>query len=123
MLLAPHQGGSTEEAQEKIAIEVVEKFIRFIDEGASVGAVNFPQIDLPPFPESHRLLHTHRNVPGALSQINKVIADCGANINAQYLQTHKDIGYLIIDVNQDMSEHVKAALKELEVSIRVRVLF
>lgn len=123
VLLAPHQGGSTEEAQEKIAIEVVDKFIRFIDEGASVGAVNFPQIDLPPFPESHRLLHIHRNIPGALSQINKVIADCGANVNAQYLQTHKDIGYLIIDVNQDMSEQVKTALKELPVSIKVRVLF
>lgn len=123
VLLAPHQGGSTEEAQEKIAIEVADKFIRFIDEGASLGAVNFPQIDLPPFPESHRLLHIHRNVPGALSQINRVIADCGANINAQYLQTHKDIGYLIIDLNQDMSEQVQTVLRDLEVSVKVRRLF
>jgi D-3-phosphoglycerate dehydrogenase / 2-oxoglutarate reductase len=123
VILAPHQGGSTEEAQEKIAHEVTDKFIKFMDEGTSVGAVNFPQIDLPPFPDSHRLLNIHKNVPGALSKINAAIAQCGANINAQYLNTFNDIGYLIVDVNQDVSENVSLALKGLEDTIKIRVLF
>jgi D-3-phosphoglycerate dehydrogenase len=123
VIMAPHQGGSTEEAQEKIGMEVAQKFLRFMEAGTTTGAVNFPQIDLPSFPESHRLLNIHKNIPGALGEINQAIAATGANINAQYLNTLQDIGYLIIDVNQDVSSELKLTLEKLSTNIRTRVLF
>jgi len=123
VLLTPHIGGSTLEAQENIGFEVAEKLVRYSDNGSTLSAVNFPEVALPPHPGSHRLLHIHRNVPGVLSRINAIFGVIGVNIAAQYLQTNADIGYVVIDVE---AEHSQAALEELrtvEGTIRTRVLF
>lgn len=122
-ILTPHIGGSTEEAQENIGLEVAASFVQFIDGGATSGAVNFPQIDLPEFPNSSRILNVHENVPGVLNQVNRIIADLGANINAQYLSTYRDVGYLIVDLNDDVADEVCKKLNELSISIRTRILY
>jgi D-3-phosphoglycerate dehydrogenase len=123
VILTPHLGGSTEEAQYNIALEVSAAFVKLIDSGCTFGAVNFPQVDLPFCPESHRILNVHRNEPGVLSAVNKIIADLGANINAQYLSTYKNIGYLVMDVNKAVSEEVKEQIAALATSIRTRILY
>lgn len=123
VVLTPHIGGSTEEAQRNIGSEVASSLIGFLDSGATQGAVNFPGISLPAFPHAHRILNIHRNVPGALSEINGVIARVGANIDAQYLSTWRDIGYLIMDVSRELSEEVKQRLAALPHNIRTRVLY
>lgn len=123
VLLLPHIGGSTEEAQRNIGIEVTTSLIQFVDAGASIGAVNFPQLSLPPSPESHRILNIHKNIPGVLRDVNKLISDLGANVDAQHLGTYKDIGYLITDVNREVSDEVKAQIQALPSNIRTRVLY
>lgn len=123
VILTPHLGGSTEEAQENIALEVASAFLKFIDQGVTTGAVNFPQIDLPAFPESHRILHIHRNVPGVLREVNDFISEVGANIDGQYLGTYQDIGYVIIDLNKQLSEEVKSKITGLPSTIRTRILY
>lgn len=123
VILTPHIGGSTDEAQYNIGIEVATSLIRFIETGTTAGSVNFPQADLPVVSQSHRLLNIHRNVPGVLSSINQIIASMGANIKAQYLRTTDEVGYLIIDVDQTISRQVKERIDELEPSIRTRLLF
>jgi D-3-phosphoglycerate dehydrogenase len=123
VILTPHLGGSTEEAQYNIGIEVAQTFVKFIDGGSTVGAVNFPQVNLPSFPESHRILNIHQNVPGVLSDVNKIISDVGANINTQYLSTYKEVGYLIMDINKDVSQEVKKRIAELPASIKTRILY
>jgi D-3-phosphoglycerate dehydrogenase / 2-oxoglutarate reductase len=122
-VLTPHIGGSTEEAQENIGLEVATSFIKFIDGGTTNGAVNFPGVDLPEFPDSHRILNVHKNVPGVLNDVNKIIADMGANINSQYLSTYKDVGYLIVDLDKDISEEVKKRVEALPSNIRTRILY
>ena len=123
VILTPHIGGSTIEAQRNIGIEVASTFIKFIETGSTTGAVNFPQVELPIVRETHRILNIHRNVPGVLSAINSIIADMGANIRAQYLETRAEVGYLIIDVDSDISVAVKNRIDELETSIKTRLLF
>ncbi|HQH29050.1 MAG TPA: NAD(P)-dependent oxidoreductase, partial [Oligoflexia bacterium] len=123
VILTPHLGGSTEEAQYKIGEEVAATFVRFIDEGATVGAVNFPQVSLPMDDNSHRILNVHKNVPGALKEINNVISSLGANINGQYLGTYKNIGYMIMDVSKEVSEEVREQISALGINIRTRILF
>jgi D-3-phosphoglycerate dehydrogenase / 2-oxoglutarate reductase len=123
VILTPHLGGSTQEAQYNIGVEVAQAFTKFIDNGATLGAVNFPQVDLPFSPDSHRILNVHRNVPGVLSEVNKIISDVGANINAQYLATHKEVGYLVMDVSREMSNEVKEKIAELGTSIKTRILY
>jgi D-3-phosphoglycerate dehydrogenase len=123
VLLTPHIGGSTLEAQENIGFEVAEKLVRYSDNGSTLSAVNFPEVSLPPHPGSHRLLHIHANVPGVLSRINTVFSEIGVNIAAQYLQTNAEIGYVVIDLD---AEHSQAALEQLrgvEGTIRTRMLF
>ena len=123
VFLTPHLGGSTEEAQLKIGQEVAATFVKFVDEGATIGAVNFPQVNLPMDEESHRILNVHKNVPGALKEINSVISSLGANINAQYLGTYKSIGYLVMDVGKEVSEDVRDRISALEGNVRTRILF
>lgn len=123
VFLTPHVGGSTEEAQQNIGIEVSSALDRFICNGSSTGSVNFPIVDLPVQRETHRLLNIHRNVPGVLKSINGIISDLGANIHAQYLATDPQIGYLIVDLDKTVSEQVKERVKQLPTSIRTRILF
>ncbi|MFT3765775.1 MAG: phosphoglycerate dehydrogenase [Minicystis sp.] len=123
VILTPHVGGSTEEAQEAIGREVSETLSRFVTTGATRGAVNFPQVELPPYKEAHRILNVHRNVPGVLRDVNKIVSDLNANIDSQVLSTDPQIGYLIMDLNQDVSSEVSKAIAALPTNIRTRVLY
>ena len=123
VILTPHIGGSTEEAQRNIGIEVAAALVKYTDTGSSSGAVNFPQVELPLLEESHRVLNIHRNVPGVLSNINRIVAAMGVNIRSQYLGTLNDVGYLIMDVEKGISRAVKKEIDALETSIRTRLLF
>lgn len=123
IILTPHIGGSTEEAQANIGIEVASTFISYINEGSSAGAVNFPQVALTTFPDSHRILHIHKNEPGVVTEVNKIISSIGANINAQTLSTFKDVGYLIVDVDCAMSDQVKHEIGALPSTIKTRILY
>jgi D-3-phosphoglycerate dehydrogenase len=123
VILTPHIGGSTEEAQEAIGKEVSSALIKFINQGATTGSVNFPIVELPITPGAHRILNIHRNVPGVLRDINKIVSDMNANIRAQVLATDADIGYLVIDLDHDVSKDVKKAVGDLPTSIKTRILF
>ena len=123
VILTPHVGGSTIEAQENIGIEVAEKLVKYSDNGTSTSSVNFPEVALPAHPGKHRLLHIHRNVPGVLQQINTVFGANNINIASQYLQTHGDIGYVVIDIDAAHSEVALAKLADVTGTIRSRVLF
>jgi D-3-phosphoglycerate dehydrogenase / 2-oxoglutarate reductase len=123
VILTPHIGGSTEEAQEAIGREVSAALIKLINTGATTGAVNFPQVELPLTRGVHRILNVHKNVPGVLRDINRIVSDCNANIHAQVLSTDPDIGYLVMDLDQDVSQDVKKAVAKLETSIKTRILF
>jgi len=123
VILTPHVGGSTMEAQENIGFEVAEKLIRYSDNGSTLSAVNFPEVSLPEHAGQHRLLHIHENITGVLTAINQVLSDSNVNIAGQYLQTQGDIGYVVIDVTADYSAEVLDALKTVNGTIRTRVLF
>jgi D-3-phosphoglycerate dehydrogenase / 2-oxoglutarate reductase len=123
VILTPHVGGSTEEAQVNIAREVATILIKFITQGATAGAVNFPQIESTPIKNTHRILNIHKNVPGVLRDINKIVSDMNANIHNQMLSTNPDIGYLIMDLDQDVSPHVLEAITKLKTSIRTRIVY
>jgi D-3-phosphoglycerate dehydrogenase len=123
VILTPHIGGSTEEAQEAIGREVSAALIKYINTGATTGAVNFPQIELPLAPGAHRILNVHKNVPGVLRDINKIVSDSNANVRAQVLSTDADIGYLVMDLDEDVSGDVKKGVGALETSIKTRILF
>ena len=123
VILTPHIGGSTEEAQEAIGREVSAALLKLVNSGATTGAVNFPQIEVPVTRDTHRILNVHRNVPGVLRDINKIVSDRNANIRAQVLSTDPEIGYLLMDLDQDVSVEVKRAIAALETSIRTRILF
>ena len=123
VILTPHIGGSTTEAQESIARDVSKKLIRYINNGSTIGAVNFPEVDLPIQGDFHRILHIHRNVPGVLSAVNGVMSKAGINIQSQYLRTRSDIGYLVMDINRTTTDNLLRSLRELPQTIRVRALF
>ena len=123
VILTPHVGGSTIEAQENIGIEVAEKLVKYSDNGTSTSSVNFPEVALPAHPGKHRLLHIHRNVPGVLQQINTVFGANHINIASQYLQTHGDIGYVVIDIDAAHSDVALASLHDVTGTIRSRLLF
>ena len=123
VILTPHIGGSTLEAQANIGLEVAEKFARYSDTGTTLSAVNFPEVAIPLQPGKHRLLHIHRNVPGVLSAVNRVFADNGINISAQSLMTNEAIGYLVMDVDADYSTVALQALQQIDGTIRTRVLY
>jgi D-3-phosphoglycerate dehydrogenase len=123
VILTPHVGGSTIEAQENIGSEVAEKLTLYSDNGSTLSAVNFPEVSLPEHEGQHRLLHIHKNVPGVLSALNQVLSDSNVNIAGQYLQTNADIGYVVIDVTADYETPVLEKLKAVPGTIRSRVLF
>lgn len=122
VILTPHVGGSTQEAQENIGIEVAGKLAKYSDNGSTLSSVNFPEVSLPEHTECSRLLHIHKNRPGILTQINTIFADEGINIAGQYLQTASDIGYVVIDVETARSEEALAKLKLIEGTLRARIL-
>ena len=123
VILTPHVGGSTMEAQENIGVEVAEKLVKYSDNGTSTSSVNFPEVALPAHPGKHRLLHIHRNVPGVLSEINKVFGANHINIASQFLQTNGDIGYVVIDIDAAHSDKALDMLADVPGTIRSRVLF
>ncbi|MEZ4312014.1 MAG: phosphoglycerate dehydrogenase [Polyangiaceae bacterium] len=111
VILTPHIGGSTEEAQEAIGREVSQTLSKLLTTGATVGAVNFPQVDLPPYKNAHRILNVHRNVPGVLRDVNRIVSDLNANIDSQYLSTDPHLGYLIMDLEGDVSAEVSRRVR------------
>lgn len=123
VILTPHIGGSTQEAQENIGAEVSEKLARYSDNGSTLSAVNFPEVALPAHPDMHRLLHIHQNKPGILTQLNTVLSEAGVNICGQYLQTNADIGYVVIDVESEYSQLALEKMRNIDGTIRTRVLF
>lgn len=143
VILTPHVGGSTEEAQEAIAEDVAGKLIKFINNGSTTAAVNVPQVDLPeqwaatsidadspeaaagaPAPKRrHRVLHFHRNVPGVLSKMHGIIAELGVNIAAEYLQTNADVGYVVFDIDPSNTDLILDRVRQMPETIRVRMLW
>jgi D-3-phosphoglycerate dehydrogenase len=126
VLLTPHVGGSTEEAQQNIGVEVADKLIKYSNNGSSLTAVNFPEVSLPEHPAQHRLLHIHRNQPGVLSAINAVFSDQHINVAGQYLQTNAKIGYVVIDLETrepGASLKLKRGLESVPGTIRTRILY
>jgi len=125
VILTPHIGGSTEEAQDRIGGEVARKLIDYSDVGSTFGAVNFPQVQLPARPTGTRFIHVHRNVPGVMRQVNEAVARHNINILAQYLQTDPEVGYVVLetDVVGGEGEELLTELKAVEGTIRVRVLY
>lgn len=123
VILTPHIGGSTQEAQANIGIEVAQKLVKYSDNGTSVSSVNFPELALPSHPGKHRILHVHQNQPGMLGAINKVFADNQINVTGQFLQTDEAVGYVVIDVDQNHSQLAYQALKDIPGTMRCRVLF
>jgi D-3-phosphoglycerate dehydrogenase len=125
VILTPHIGGSTLEAQGNIGLEVAAKLVRYSDNGSTLSAVNFPEVSLPEHSHSRRLLHIHRNVPGVLSRINELFSAGNINIDAQFLQTDPKLGYVVIDVSADVTQamQLKDKLSAIPGTLRTRVLY
>nr|WP_298123306.1 phosphoglycerate dehydrogenase [uncultured Pseudoxanthomonas sp.] len=125
VILTPHVGGSTLEAQDNIGVEVAAKLVRYSDNGSTLSAVNFPEVTLPGHEGSRRILHIHRNVPGVLSQINDIFRDRGINIDGQFLRTDPKVGYVVIDVTADEEQtaSLRDAMAAIDGTLRVRVLY
>jgi D-3-phosphoglycerate dehydrogenase len=126
VLLTPHVGGSTEEAQRDIGVEVATKLIRYSNNGSTLGAVNFPEVSLPAHPGQQRLLHIHHNKPGVLSLVNAALSDERINICGQYLRTTAQIGYVVIDIESPeraVSHELRRRLENIDGTIRTRILF
>ena len=122
VILTPHIGGSTEEAQEAIALDVAEKLARFWQHGTTATAVNFPQVDLPQLREGMvRILHVHRNVPGVLGRMHTLLADAGLNIHAEFLQSDRETSYVILDVDRFTDARLLDGLRDMAETIRMRV--
>ncbi len=123
VILTPHIGGSTAEAQENIGTEVASKFVKYSDNGSTLSAVNFPEVSLPELHNAKRLLHIHYNKPGVMNKINKIFEKYNVNIAAQYLQTDPVIGYVVLDVETEDCKALRAELKAIEGTIRARILY
>lgn len=122
VILTPHVGGSTEEAQYAIGLEVAESFIRYLKNGSTSGAVNFPQVDLPVVKGTQRVLNVHRNEPGVLGEINGIVSQEGANILAQFLSTDPSIGYMVMDIDAPKSSLFGEKISKLSRSIKTRII-
>ncbi len=123
VILTPHIGASTKEAQTNIGIEVADKLVKYSDNGSTIMAVNFPEVSLPLQGNVNRLLHIHKNNPGIINKINNIFAEYGINVVSQYLQTSPQIGYVVLDVEKsDKSEEVLNKLREIEGTIKTRIL-
>jgi D-3-phosphoglycerate dehydrogenase len=123
VILTPHIGGSTTEAQYMIGREVAHALTKFVNSGSTTGAVNFPIVDVPEVRGRHRILNVHRNVPGVLRDINKIVSDRNANISSQVLATDANIGYLVMDIEKDVSDEVTRGVAGLETNIKTRILY
>jgi D-3-phosphoglycerate dehydrogenase / 2-oxoglutarate reductase len=123
VILTPHVGGSTEEAQANIGEFVPSKLLQFMNNGSTYGSVNFPELQLPPLEDAHRLLHIHQNVPGILAKINNIFAKYNVNIKGQYLKTTNEIGYVITDIAKLYADEIVAELKEIDNTIKFRMLY
>lgn len=123
VIITPHIGGSTIEAQANIGLEVSEKLIKYSDNGTTISAVNFPEVALPSHPGKHRILHVHENIPGVLAEINRVFSENNINVCSQYLQTNEKLGYVVIDLDGGSSEVALEKLQAVTGTIRCRVLF
>jgi D-3-phosphoglycerate dehydrogenase len=123
VILTPHVGGSTMEAQANIGLEVAEKLAIYSDTGTTITSVNFPEVALPAHPNYHRILHVHKNIPGVMNSINQVFADNHINISAQFLKTVADIGYVVIDIEAAASELAIEKIRHVDGTINVRRLF
>jgi D-3-phosphoglycerate dehydrogenase len=123
VMLTPHIGGSTEEAQENIGEDVSNKLFNFLEKGITLGSHTVPGLALPPQEGSHRILHIHYNVPGVLSEINTTLSKNNINILGQYLKTNDDIGYVVLDVDKQISSQAKQLLKDVKQTIKVRMLY
>ncbi len=123
VILTPHVGGSTEEAQAAIGKEVTVTLLKFLNTGSTLQAVNFPRVEPAPLRGRHRILNIHRNVPGVLSDINTIISELNANVESQVLDTNSDVGYLVMDLDRDVSDEVRARVSNLSTNIRTRILY
>jgi D-3-phosphoglycerate dehydrogenase len=123
VILTPHIGGNTLEAQANIGLEVAEKLVKYSDTGSTIGAVNFVEISLQPNASKQRFLHIHENVPGVLREVNSFFSSKGINISAEYLQTDPDIGYVIIETESELDSSVLKDLKNIPHTIRARILY
>jgi D-3-phosphoglycerate dehydrogenase len=123
VILTPHVGGSTEEAQAAIGKEVTVTLLKFLNTGSTLPAVNFPRVEPAQLRGRHRILNIHRNVPGVLSDINTIISESHANVESQVLETNSDVGYLVMDLDRGVSEEVRARVSALATNIRTRILF
>lgn len=123
VILTPHIGGSTEEAQQNIGEDVSNKLFQFLEMGSTTGSHTVPSLSLPPQEGTHRILHIHRNVPGVLSAINTELSNHKINILAQYLKTNEEIGYVVLDVDKKLSANALKLLKEVKDTIKVRILY
>jgi D-3-phosphoglycerate dehydrogenase len=123
VLLTPHIGGSTEEAQENIGEDVGIKLYQYLERGVSNGSHTIPTLSLPPVDGAHRILHIHKNVPGVLGAINTLLSKNKINIVGQYLKTNDEIGYVVLDVDSKLSKQAMTLLKEVKETIRVRMLY
>jgi D-3-phosphoglycerate dehydrogenase len=123
VILTPHIGGSTEEAQQNIGEDVGRKLLQYLEMGASTGSHTVPELSLPPQEGTHRILHIHRNVPGVLSEINTELSRNRINILGQYLKTNDDIGYVVLDVDKKLSKKASQLLREVKDTIKVRLLY
>ncbi len=123
VLLTPHIGGSTQEAQNNIGIDVSAKLFHYLEKGISTGSHSIPALALPPQEGAHRILHIHENVPGVMSQINATLSKNKINILAQYLKTNEEIGYVVLDIDKGISKSALELLKKVKHSIKVRILY
>lgn len=123
VILTPHIGGSTEEAQEGIGHYVPERLLEYMNNGSTTGSVNFPEVQLPLLVDSHRLLHIHKNVPGILAKINNIFAKHHINIIGQYLKTNENIGYVIMDISKGYTDEFVQEIKDIDETIRFRMLY
>jgi D-3-phosphoglycerate dehydrogenase len=123
VILTPHIGGSTVEAQANIGLEVAEKLVKYSDTGSTIGAVNFAEISLQANTSRQRFLHIHDNVPGVLREVNNFFSSRNINISAEYLQTDSDIGYVIIETDSELDSSVLKDLKDIPHTIRARIVY
>lgn len=123
VILTPHIGGSTEEAQLDIGHYVSKKIINYINTGTTFGSVNLPEIQLPEFPSAHRIMHIHENVKGIMAHINNILSEFDINIVGQYLKTNEDLGYVITDIENLHNRDLEKKLKEIPNTIKYRILY
>lgn len=123
VILSPHIGGSTEEAQQGIGTYVPERLLEYINNGSTTGSVNCPEVQLPLLQDSHRILHIHRNVPGIMAKLNNIFAKHHINITGQYLKTNETVGYVIVDIQKAYSREFVQEIKAIEETIKFRMLF